>query len=203
MNLRKPCKKTGSARLERGYGRCRRRRTGLVLLMALLGAGLFGAGVEPAWAQKPQANPSGFPIPRFVSLKSNPVNLRKGPGRQYPKAWIFRRAGLPVEVIQEFELWRRVRDSEGASGWVYHSLLSGRRTALVLPWELKKGAAAALTDLRTSARRSASVIARLEAGTLAAVQSCSRLWCRVTVGRFRGYVAKERLWGVYPDETIK
>jgi len=168
------------------------------------GTALLAAICSPVpTAAQQAANPSGFPIPRFVSLKSNPVNLRKGPGRQYPTAWIFRRAGLPVEVIQEFENWRRVRDAEGASGWVFHSLLSGRRTALVLPWEVRKGAVAALTDLRRSARRSAAAVARLEAGTLVAVKSCTKQWCNVSVGTYQGHVLKEQLWGVYPDETIR
>lgn len=155
-----------------------------------------------ACAQSP-ATKSGLPIPRFVSLKSNPVNLRKGPGKQYPKAWIFRRAGLPVEVIQEYNHWRQVRDSEGVKGWIFHSLLSGRRTALVIPWESRKGAKAALTDLHAAARQSARVIARLEAGTLASIKSCSKSWCYVSIGRFRGYLAKDRLWGVYPNEIIR
>lgn len=156
----------------------------------------------PIHAQTSTA-PSGLPVPRFVSLKSNPVNLRKGPGKQYAKAWIYRRAGLPVEIIQEYNNWRQVRDSEGVKGWIFHSLLSGRRTALVLPWEARKGTKAALTDLRTSPRRSARVVARLEAGTLASIKSCTKSWCYVSIGRFRGYLSKERLWGVYPNEIIR
>ena len=85
-----------------------------------------------------QRGKSGLPLPRFVSLKSDPVNLRTGPGRKYPRTWVYRRAGLPVEIIQEHENWRRVRDAEGASGWIPRALLSSRRTVLVLPWEVKK-----------------------------------------------------------------
>ena len=90
-------------------------------------------------AAQPAAGSSGLPVPRFVSLKSDRVNLRQGPGIEYPTAWVFRRAGLPVEVIKEFESWRQVRDAEGTTGWVLGSMLSGRRTAVILPWEVKPG----------------------------------------------------------------
>ena len=96
-----------------------------------------------AWAaangRKPSkmGSASGLPVPRYVSLKSDRVNLREGPSKDHRTTWVFQRAGLPVEITGEFEIWRKVRDSEGAEGWVLHSLLSGRRTVLVAPW--KKG----------------------------------------------------------------
>jgi SH3-like domain-containing protein len=77
---------------------------------------------------------TSLPVPRFVSLKSDKVNVRKGPSTDQSIVWVFSRAGLPVEVIAESDNWRRVRDSEGADGWVFHSLLSARRTVLVAPW---------------------------------------------------------------------
>src|SRR3954468_24393846 len=76
---------------------------------------------------------SGLQVPRFVSLKSDRVNVRGGPTKDHEVSWIYTRAGLPVEVTAEFDNWGRVRDWEGAEGWVYHSLLAGRRTALVSP----------------------------------------------------------------------
>src|ERR1700704_6452203 len=81
---------------------------------------------------------SGLPVPRFVSLKSDKVNVRAGPTKDHDVAWVYNRAALPVEVTAEFENWRRIRDWEGAEGWVYHSLLSGKRTALVAPQSKKK-----------------------------------------------------------------
>ena len=72
-------------------------------------------------------------MPRFVSLKSDRVNVRAGPNKDQDVAWVYTRAGMPVEITAEFENWRRIRDWEGAEGWVYHSLLSGRRTAVVVP----------------------------------------------------------------------
>ncbi len=77
------------------------------------------------------ATASGLPVPRYVSLKSDHVNVRAGPTKDQDVTWIYTRSGLPVEITAEFENWRRVRDSEGAEGWVYHSLLSGRRTAVI------------------------------------------------------------------------
>ena len=79
---------------------------------------------------------SGLPVPRYVSLKSDHVNVRAGPTKDNDVAWVYTRSGLPVEITAEFENWRRVRDSEGAEGWVYHSLLSGRRTAI---WPISPG----------------------------------------------------------------
>lgn len=172
-------------------------------IAARCAAGIVLAALGSAAAASERRGNSGLPLPRFVSLKSDPVNLRTGPGRTYPKAWVFRRAGLPIEIIQEHENWRRVRDSEGATGWISQFLLSGRRTALVLPWDTKKGAKAGLVDLRTSASHGARPVARLEAGSLANIKSCNGRWCRVAVSNYEGYIEQEKLWGVYPDEVIR
>ena len=100
-----------------------------------------GLGAAVLVAMPPSAPPAdaqqttGLPLPRFVSLKASRVNVRIGPSNEHAVKWIFVRAGLPVEIVQEFENWRRIRDSSGAEGWVYHGLLSGRRTALVAPWQ--------------------------------------------------------------------
>lgn len=145
---------------------------------------------------------SGLPIPRFVSLKSNPVNLRTGPGLQFPKAWVFRRAGLPVEIYEEYGNWRRVRDSEGATGWILRALLSGRRTALVLPWNKAKTGDRVYADLLASARASASAVAKLEAGSLVSLRSCDGRWCAVSVSTFRGFMQQNKLWGIYQNETL-
>src|SRR5665213_3020461 len=98
----------------------------------VLAGGALGASVSSGFSAKDAAvTTSGLPVPRYVSLKSDHVNVRAGPTKDNDVAWIYTRSGLPVEITAEFENWRRVRDSEGAEGWVYHSLLSGRRTAVV------------------------------------------------------------------------
>jgi SH3-like domain-containing protein len=140
---------------------------------------------------------TGQPMPRYVSLKSDRVNLREGPSKDHRTAWVFQRAGLPVEIMAEFETWRRVRDAEGTEGWVLHSLLSGRRTALVAPWE--KSGTLSLFD-RADDR--AGVLARLQPNVIASVKKCDGSWCRVQVQDVDGYIRQEKLWGVYPNEKI-
>src|SRR5690349_12112039 len=101
-----------------------------------LALALVSLSAATAVAQQPPGGRlgTGLPVPRYVSLKTDRVNLREGPSKDHRTAWVFQRAGLPVEIIAEYETWRRIRDSEGTEGWVLHSLLSGRRTALVMPW---------------------------------------------------------------------
>ena len=174
------------------------------MLSIILAAGSPGGSVHAADnLPQQQGSASGLNLPRFVSLKSDRVNLRNGPGTDYPTSWVFRRAGMPVEVLKEFEAWRQVRDAEGATGWVLHSMLSGRRTALVLPWDLKPGQPAPQAQLRSDDRDSSGVVAVVEAGVIANVRSCDRQWCYVVIGDFRGYIEQTKLWGVYAGEVIR
>jgi SH3-like domain-containing protein len=140
---------------------------------------------------------SGLPLPRFVSLKASKVNVRVGPGEKYAIAWTFTRAALPVEVIQEFETWRRVRDSDGSVGWVLHSLLSSKRTVVVAPWALGEPKALYATPAEVAA-----VTAYVEAGIQADVGSCQRSWCRISGRGFAGWIEQAQLWGVYPGEDV-
>lgn len=142
---------------------------------------------------------TGLPVPRYVSLKTDRVNLREGPSKEHRTRWVYQRAGLPMEVTAEFEIWRRVRDADGTEGWVLNSLLSGRRTALVAPWSKKKDDIVAMRD---AAKEEAAVVARLQPGVVASVSSCTDAWCRITVANIRGYIRQERLWGVYPNEKV-
>ena len=176
----------------------------LALLLALAGVLAGVGGLSAQGTPAPAAGATGLTVPRFVSLKSDRVNLRQGPGTEYPTAWVFRRAGLPVEVIKEFESWRQVRDAEGTTGWVLGSMLSGRRTAVILPWEVKAGQPQqALAPLRDDDSERASAVAQVEAGVLASIITCDGKWCRVSVGGFRGYIEQAKLWGAYKDEVIK
>jgi SH3-like domain-containing protein len=140
---------------------------------------------------------SGLPLPRFVSLKSNKVNVRVGPGESYGIAWTFTRGALPVEVIQEYDTWREVRDSDGSVGWVLQNLLSSKRTAVVSPWD-----ASAPKALRAAPTATASVSAYLESGVLADVGACHQNWCRLSGNGFYGWIGEDQLWGVYPGEEI-
>lgn len=177
-----------------------------LFVAALAGAGLlFGAGLatsNTSPAQQTGAAPikigdSGLPIPRFVSLKADRVNVRNGPGKNHAITWVFAKQGLPVEIINEYSNWRQVRDSEGAEGWVFHSLLSGRRTALVAPWER-----ASSFTLRTAPDQDARAVAAVEAGVLVRLEDCSGTWCRVVIDAYEGWLQQDSLWGAYPGERV-
>lgn len=144
-----------------------------------------------------EKGPSGLPVPRFVSLKAGRVNVRIGPGEDYKIAWVFTRPGLPIEVIQEYDTWRRIRDSDGTVGWVFQSLLSGKRTAVVSPWA--KGDP---RPIRSASSASADVTAYLEPGVTGEIDRCSGGWCRIDGKGFSGWIAQDQLWGVYADEEI-
>jgi SH3-like domain-containing protein len=177
---------------------------GFIAAVLFMAFAAFNPAVLPAMADdSPPIAGSGLPVPRFVSLKSDRVNLRNGPGTDYPTGWVYRRAGLPVEVIKEFETWRQVRDSDGATGWVLQSLLSGRRTGLVLPWERKTGASPPVVPIMASDSEHSGVVANVEAGVIADLHSCDGRWCRVTVDQYTGYIEQKKLWGVYEGETFK
>jgi SH3-like domain-containing protein len=171
-----------------------RLRAGAAWLIAVLALAAALTEAAPAAAQQQIGPVSGLALPRFVSLKSDRVNLHEGPSKEHPTLWVYERAGLPVEITAEFETWRKIRDSEGTEGWVLHSLLSGRRTALVAPW--KKEPALAY------ARDRATPLARLSPGVVANLRLCDGSWCRVSGEGFDGFVKQENLWGVYPGEKI-
>lgn len=156
-------------------------------------------GFLPA-AEAANTGPSGLPLPRYVSLKANRVNMRVGPGRDYKVDWMFTRRGLPVEILQEFDNWRKVRGPDGAEGWILHSLLSGERTAIVAPW--KKDDKNNFIRLKRSPSNDTSTIAKLEAGVVAKVEKCNAGWCKMSIKGYDGYVKQASLWGVYPDETL-
>lgn len=141
---------------------------------------------------------SGLPMPRFVSLKPDRVNVRGGPTRDNEVMFVYTRAGLPVEITAESDNWRRIRDWEGSEGWVYHSLLSGRRTAVVTPKDKKE-----LVPLYEKGDSNAPVIARLQAGVLAGIKRCTGSWCRIVGPGFDGWALQEQLWGVYPNEKVE
>ena len=153
--------------------------------------------ILPVTSQGTTIGASGYQVPRFVSLKSDRVNVRVGPSRGHDIAWTFVQSGRPVEIVQETEHWRRIRDWEGKQGWVFHSLLSGRRTALITPWEKSDR-----TPLRADARSDAVIVAELDPFVLATITECEGGWCRVSGEGFDGWLDQTRLFGVYPDETV-
>lgn len=148
-----------------------------------------------AFALPAAADPPNFP--KFMSLRSNEVDLRAGPGEQYPIHWVYRRQGLPVEVIGSYDVWRHVRDWQGTEGWIHIRLLSPVRTAIVE------------TDTRTIYQEPAAdspAMAKLEPGVIANLLECRNAWCEIeTRGRrvVRGWLLRSEIWGVTPDERIE
>lgn len=142
---------------------------------------------------------SGLPLPRFVSLKSGRVNSRIGPGVTYAVDWLYLKAGLPVEIIQEFDNWRKIRDSDGSEGWINQTLLSSRRTAIVTPWQ--KGKKTQISVLEEP-NKAARTVAYVEPGVMGQISSCDGNWCEVTFDGHTGWMTQTLLWGAYPGESV-
>lgn len=167
-------------------------RVAILIVLSLLLAPSVDGG---AWAQSAAGvgRNSGLPIPRFVSLRSSETNLRTGPGVRYPIDWVYRRKGLPMLVIGEYEFWRQVRDSEGIEGWIHRSLLSGQRSVVVT---------LDLAVMRASPKDTAGAVARVQSGAVLNLESCRPGWCRVRGVRLTGWMRRGALFGILPDERL-
>lgn len=171
----------------------RHRQRRIDLLAVVFAACLFSL---PAFAQDaPKVGESGLPLPRWASLKSAHVNARSGPGDTYPVKAVYKRSGLPVEIVAEFKLWREIVDIEGEHNWVHKALLSGTRHAI-----LKEDAYA------YSGTSGSNAVAKLQKGAQVRIDECKNGYCRMNVDEgltnLRGWVEKSKLWGVYPDENF-
>jgi len=134
---------------------------------------------------------TNLPLPRYVSLKTTEGNVRRGPSLSHRIDWVFTRRNMPLEVTAEHGHWRRVRDRDGAGGWVHYALLSGARTVIIEE---------DLLALYQRPETSSAINARLERGVIARLGECGVNWCRLTAGGFRGWAPKRSVWGVKPDE---
>lgn len=161
---------------------------------------LFWPGITvPAAAQGaadpvPSFRDTNLKLPRWAALQGEKTYVRAGPGLRYPIKWIFRKRSLPVEIVQEFDSWRKIRDWEGGEGWVHQSLLTGARTAMV------RGDM--LVPLRDGPDTERRMIARMEPMVVASIERCTPGWCRVQADGFRGWVQRNFLWGIYEDEEL-
>ncbi len=154
----------------------------------------FIAAVSLIGLLAPQAQAA--PVPRFVSLRADEVNMRAGPGVRYPVEWVYKRRGLPVKVVETYDNWRKVKDAEGTTGWIHVSMLSGRRTGLVTGDGIR---------LRAEADGDAAAVARLERGVIVTLESCPEdggAYCRAKAGDHAGWVTRDALWGVLSGETF-
>jgi SH3-like domain-containing protein len=138
------------------------------------------------------------PIPRFVSLSSDEVFLRVGPGKQYPIKWVYRQEGYPVEIIREFEHWRKVRDRDGYEGWLHKGLISGKRTAIVTGGDPEQTIWLMRHDNSDSKK-----IARVEINALVYLNECGATLCNVSAQGITGWIERKYLWGIYDQEIIE
>lgn len=162
---------------------------------AALPAAATTATARPPITRDPnRGSVTNLPLPRYVSLKGNEGNARRGPGLTHRIDWVFTRSGMPLKITAEYEHWRRVEDAEGVGGWVHYALLSGVRSVLV---------AEDLTDFHARPQDESEVLFKAERNVVGWVQECLPDWCRVSVDGERGWVRKSALWGVQPGEIIE
>ena len=144
----------------------------ILLTLSMLGS---------AWAK------THLPLPRYASLRAEKVNLRVGPGSEYPIEWVIKWPNLPIQIVAEYETWRQIKDSEGTVGWVHQSMLSGKRFILV-----KQD----LCKLMSSADKDARPIAKLKAGLVCKLKKCNTGFCKVQAGKYSGWLPVDAIWGV-------
>jgi SH3-like domain-containing protein len=137
--------------------------------------------------------PARLPIPRFVTLGTEEVNVRTGPGLRYPVRVVLRKEGLPVEIVKEFDAWRQIVDKDGDEGWVHKSLLSGKRAVIV---------SGPVQTLLRKPDEGAKPVVKLEPGVIAGLDRCDKGWCYLRVAGYKGWLKRENVWGVLPDETF-
>jgi SH3-like domain-containing protein len=166
-------------------------------LFCILGAVVLGfwsvTGGQMTAAPPSYAAENALPVPRYVSLRFSKVNLRTGPGVRYPVEWVFVRKGIPVEIVAEYEHWRKVRDWEGTEGWVHRSQLRRHRT-MVVTGELR--------SLRSDPSLEAKVVAKVEPGVYGRIEQCEKDWCRLNISDSVGWLRRSEFWGVYPKEIV-
>jgi SH3-like domain-containing protein len=174
-------------------GRINGLRSGALCLLLLCGwtAAPQGPGPGPAVGISTK-----LPVPRFVSLRSNQVNFRAGPGFQYPAIWTYERAELPVEVIGEFDVWRHVLAPDGGSGWVHEAMIRAHRTFIVTAPQAR---------LLGSPDAAAGTVAYLDKGVVGTLLACDSesAYCRVSAAHESGYLARADFWGAFPGQTVK
>lgn len=156
--------------------------------------------IFPAAAQQTssptQGRVSALPLPRFVSLRTEPVNMRTGPGIRYPVTWVYQRRALPVEITDEFDTWRRIRDPDGDEGWVHQSMLSGQRSGIL------KGP---VSPLYKGSTRSSAIVAQVSPDVLLMVDRCPRQvdFCLVEADGKKGWLQRGLFWGLYDGEIVE
>lgn len=142
----------------------------------------------------PAFKTTDLPLPRFVSLRSDKAFIRSGPAMRYPVKWVLKKSGMPLEIIQEFDHWRKIRTIEADEGWIHKSLLSGKRTFMVNTSDL--------VPMRQEGEAGAKMLARLEPYVIGDIEECLGDWCKVSTGGYKGWIKRNFLWGVYESEEL-
>lgn len=166
----------------------------LCLLAALPGAPAWAAAEDEEAGEAGAGGVTGLPLPRFVTLSSGKINMRVGPGSRYPIDWVYTRRGMPVEIIAEYELWRKVRDVGGTEGWVLKHMVSSKRGAIVT---------VAVATLRREPDDTAPPVLYAKKGVQGQLHECKKEWCELIVDGSKGWLRKSSLWGTYPNEIFK
>ena len=159
-----------------------------LMVIALVAVAAMASAQETVGELGPETN---LPLPRFVSMKANEGNVRRGPSLSHRIDWVFNRRDMPLQIVDEYGHWRRVIDRDGVGGWVHYSLLSGTRTVIVDQ---------DLLPLHARADDTSPETAVLEVGVIARLGECNETYCRLTAGGYRGWAPKSALWGVGADE---
>ncbi|MDE3121328.1 MAG: hypothetical protein KGK00_06085, partial [Paracoccaceae bacterium] len=148
----------------------------------------------PALAAAPEVGPvTGLPIPRFVSLKGNKGNARRGPSLTQRIDWVFTRAGMPLKVTGEYDHWRRVEDKDGLGGWLHYTLIAGARTVVIL---------SPMAKLHALPEEGAPVTAEAQQNAIAHLFAAKPNWCRIGAQGDSGWIARKDIWGVLPNEVF-
>jgi SH3-like domain-containing protein len=159
-----------------------------VFIILLLAAPAFAA-VEPSIL-----NPSGLPVPRYVSLKSDDVNVRVGPGTRYPIRYVYKRTHLPVKIVEEFAHWRKISDHEGSSGWVHKGMVDGTRSAIIMD---------KTQNLYADPKATSKTVMRAQAMVIGTIVECEPDWCELEIQGRNGWIRKADIWGVNREEVFK
>jgi SH3-like domain-containing protein len=155
-----------------------------ILCLGWTGLG-YAAEEEPAASQ--------LPVPRFVTLNADEVNLRTGPGLRYPVVLVLKKDGLPVQIVKEFDVWRQIADKDGDKGWVHKSMLSGKRSVIVT---------GPLQTLLRKPDAGSKPVVKLEPGVIAGLDHCEQEWCYLKVASYKGWIKRKDVWGVFPEEKF-
>jgi SH3-like domain-containing protein len=144
-------------------------------------------------AHAQEASMDNLPLPRWAVIAVDEINLRTGPGKRYPIDWVIKKKGLPVEITQEFDSWRLIHEPGGSSGWVNRTMMSSVRNVMIQHDQ----------TMFAKPDETTRIIARLQKGVVGRAVTCTPVWCRLKVESYEGWVPKDTLWGVYPQESFE